>query len=107
MADHSIETLLVRITELEGRLEATTVAPARPSSRRRRTVLVAGLLALALLVPVGVFASHSFTDVPEFQYLPHADRPGRRCGDRRWLHPDDVLPECRSVPRPDGRVPRP
>ncbi len=65
MADHSIEALLVRVADLEHRLEASKAAPMPRPSKRRRTALVAGLLAVALLVPVGVFASHTFTDVPD------------------------------------------
>ena len=56
MADHSIEALLVRVADLEHRLEASKAAPMPRPSKRRRTALVAGLLAVALLVPVGVFA---------------------------------------------------
>jgi hypothetical protein len=65
MEERSIDGLLARVDELERRLVATAKEPAPRSRRRRRSVLVAGLLALALAIPVGVFASHSFTDVPD------------------------------------------
>lgn len=60
------QELLARIEELEAR-----IAPTAPSGRRRavprrarRVILAAVALAGLLVVPVGVFANHQFTDVP-------------------------------------------
>jgi hypothetical protein len=58
MAQPTIEQLLTRIETLEGRQ--------RSQNRRRgaRTLLSVVALAALMAVPIGVFANHSFTDVP-------------------------------------------
>lgn len=65
MPEPTIAELLTRIEELE-RPDSTPRgrwAPRRPPRGRRLAVGVSALIAL-LLVPVGVFAGHQFTDVP-------------------------------------------
>ena len=65
MSQPVIADLLARIEELERGSSSTTPAPARARTPRgRRVALAVVALAGLLLVPVGVFASHQFTDVP-------------------------------------------
>jgi hypothetical protein len=67
MAEPTISDLLARIEQLEG--AASPGARARPRGPRRSRRLAIAVVALAtlLLVPVGVFAGHQFTDVPNSQ----------------------------------------
>lgn len=60
MPERTVAELLARIEDLE-RARSTPV-PARTGRRRRLVLGVAALVAL-LVVPVGVFAGHQFTDV--------------------------------------------
>lgn len=64
MSQPVIADLLARIQELERAGGPTpTSVPRRRSPRRRRVALAVVALAGLLLVPVGVFATHQFTDV--------------------------------------------
>lgn len=66
MPEPTMSELLARIEELErpGDVQSGRAVPRRGIRGRRVTVAVAALVAL-LLVPVGVFANHQFTDVPK------------------------------------------
>lgn len=65
MPDPAYGDLLARIDDLERAVAARRPAtPDRHPSRRRRVALIAATLIALLAVPIGAFASHQFTDVP-------------------------------------------
>jgi S-layer homology domain len=64
MSEPVVADLLARVEELERTGRVAPPAPRRRRPRRRYVGLAVAALTALLLVPVGVFASHQFTDVP-------------------------------------------
>jgi hypothetical protein len=67
MTEPTISDLLARIEQLEGAARPAPWAHLRGPRRSRRLALGVVALAALLLVPVGVYAGHQFTDVPNSQ----------------------------------------
>jgi hypothetical protein len=64
MSEPVVADLLARVEELERTGRSAPPTPRRRRPRRRHVGLAVAALTALLLVPVGVFASHQFTDVP-------------------------------------------
>jgi hypothetical protein len=64
MSEPVVADLLARVEELERTGRSAPPTPSRRRPRRRHVGLAVAALTALLLVPVGVFASHQFTDVP-------------------------------------------